>query len=123
MLITDTEHAGSRVLCVSFIWIISFTLIATSTDWCIIPILQIGKLICPFIYSSNTCQPPTMYQMTFLEAVGTAVNKTNQIPAYLRETDDKYTSNISGGKCYGEKLSRAMGLGGMGRRLYECVIE
>ncbi|XP_030619515.1 40S ribosomal protein S15a isoform X2 [Delphinapterus leucas] len=37
-----------------------------------------------------------MYQMTFLEAVGTAVNKTNQIPAYLTETDDKYTSNISG---------------------------
>ena len=59
----------------------------------------------------------------FSRSCGYSGEQTNQIPAYLMETDDKYTSNISGGKCYGEKLSRAMGLGGMGRRLYECVIE
>lgn len=48
-------------------------------------------------------------ELPYLEAVGTVVNKTNHTPACLTETD---TSNISGSKTYGEKLNRAMRLGG-----------
>lgn len=48
-------------------------------------------------------------ELPYLEAVGTVVNKANHTPACLTETD---TSNISGSKTYGEKLNRAMRLGG-----------
>lgn len=49
-------------------------------------------------------------ELTYLEAVGTVVNKASHIPACLMETVN--TLSISQAVNPGEKLNRAMRLGG-----------